>query len=77
MAETELERRMVFARQAAARAWCAKETEKTEMDSILAEEFAKILVEYMYMPKLGCATTRELLAEITARTDDLDYKTIG
>jgi len=70
------EERMGIARQEAARAWCEERTAHIEMDSVLAEEFAKILVEHMYAPHLGCATTRELLAELAARIDDLGYRTI-
>lgn len=36
-----------FARQVAARAWCGKTTSGKEMDVDLAEEFAKILYDYM------------------------------
>lgn len=72
----EKERRLVFARELAATAWCKAKTKKKAMDVLLAEEFAKILVEEMYAPNLGCATTRELLKELTARSN-LDYSTIG
>jgi len=65
----EHERRMKFARQAAAAAWCANETSDREMDTVLAEEFAKILVAHMYAPHLGCATTGDLLDEVKARVD--------
>jgi hypothetical protein len=73
--EEEYERRMAFARGKAAQAWCGDKTRYTEMDSDLAEEFAKILVEEMYAPHLGCATTEELLSEVAARVD-LDYATV-
>jgi len=69
-------RRLGFAREEVAKAWCTKKTEKKEMDTELAGEFAKILVEHIYAPHLGCATTKELIDEITSRIDDLDYKTI-
>ena len=49
----EHERRMVFARQEAAQAWCKEKTASTEMDAALAEEFAKILVVHMYAPHMG------------------------
>ena len=79
MNEKEYERRMVFARQEAATAWCQEKTKGKTMDAELAEEFAKILVVRMYEPKLGCATTRELIDEIKARVEmdgKLGYRTI-
>jgi len=69
------ERRMNFARQEAAKAWCAEKTRDKTMDAELAEEFAKILVDHMYAPHLGCATTGEIIEELKGRSD-LDYKTI-
>lgn len=69
------EERLSFAREEAAKAWCGGKTSIKEMDVELTEEFAKILVGHMYKPHLGCATTGELLNEITARVD-LKYKTI-
>ena len=75
----ELERRMVYAREEAATAWCKNKTKKKIMDVTLAEAFAEILVKHMYEVHLGCATTRELLSEIRARIElsnkNLDYKT--
>jgi len=68
-----------LARQRAAHAWCTPETEHIEMDVILGEAFADILEEECSKPRLGCATTREILEELTARTEvngQLDYKTI-
>ena len=62
-----LQSKMKFAREKAAQAWCAGTTRNKEMDVDLAEEFAKILVEEMYSPHLGCATTKELLDEIQTR----------
>jgi len=76
LSKRELNRRMKFARQRAAQAWCDKATEKLVFDSVLAESFSKLLVEDMYAPHLGCATTGEMLEEISARVD-LDYKTLG
>ena len=79
MKKEELERRMVFARQEAATAWCGEKTKGDVMDVDLAEEFAKILVKHMYAPKLGCATTREILEELKVRIEmdgKLDYRTI-
>lgn len=76
MKKEEYERRMVFARQEVAKAWCGEKTSNKTMDADLAEEFAKILVVHMYEPYLGCATTGDLIEELKARSD-LDYKTIG
>ena len=76
ISQEEVERRMRFAREKAAQAWCDPTTSDREMDVALAEAFAKILVEEMYAPHLGCATTREILTEISARVD-LEYKTVG
>jgi len=66
---------MVFARMQAACAWCAPSTEHIEMNCVLAEEFAKILVKEMYAPHLGCVSTGELLQEIQSRSD-LAYRTV-
>ena len=71
MSKKENERRMVFARERAAKAW------KGTMHPQLLEAFTEILVVYMYEPHLGCASTRELIDEVTARIDDLDYKPVG
>ena len=60
----------------AAQAWCAPSTQNTTMDSDLAIEFARILDEIRSKPWLGNATTRELLEELSTRSD-LDYKTTG
>ena len=79
MDKKEHERRMGFARQEAAAAWCGKNTSGITMDAELAEEFARILIDHMYAPHLGCATTKELFGEIMARIEvrgDLNYKTI-
>lgn len=79
MDKKEKERRMGFAREKAAQVWCEKKMENKVMDIELAEEFAKILVVQMYEPKLGCATTRELIEELKARiemNENLDYRTI-
>lgn len=67
MKKKEYERRMVFARQKAAEAWCGEKTSSKTMDVDLAEEFAWILVVQMYEPHLGCARTSDLQAEINAR----------
>lgn len=74
--QTEKERRMEFARGRAAQAWCVKSTENKVMDVELAEAFAEILVIEMYEPRLGCATTGQLLDELSARSN-LDYKTVS
>jgi hypothetical protein len=74
--EREHDRRMGFARGKAAEAWCTPTTKSIVFDPILAEEFAEILCKEMYEPHLGCATTGELLKELEARFDDLDYRTI-
>ena len=68
--------RMQMARELAAQAWCKEKTKDKTMDTDLAESFAEILVQEMYDPHLGCATTEELLNEIKARVD-LKYKTIN
>jgi len=77
--EDEYERRMTFARQNAAQAWCVEGlTSGKQMDPKLAEAFAKILVFHMYEPHMGLVTTREILNELTVRTEihgNLDYKT--
>ena len=79
MKKEEHERRMNFALQLAATAWCGEKTKSNVMDGDLAEEFAKILVVEMYKPRLGCATTREILEELKTRIEvdgQLDYRTI-
>ena len=76
MKKEEHERRMGFAREEAAKAWCGEITQHLTMDPELAEEFAKILVEHMYAPHLGCATTGEIIEELKARSN-LEYKTVG
>lgn len=75
----EYARRIVFARQEAAKAWCGEKSKDKTMDADLAEEFAKVLVDHMYAPKLGCATTGEILEELKTRIEmdgKLDYRTI-
>lgn len=69
------ERRLRFAREIAAQVWCRPDTSSIPMDVVLAEAFAQVLVEEMYAPHLGCATTKELIDEISARSD-LSYKTV-
>lgn len=72
---TITERRLTYAREKAAQVWCKSATSHKVMDCELAEEFARTLLEEMYKPNLGCATTRELLDELAARSD-LNYRTI-
>ncbi len=74
--EQEFNRRMDFARFRTAQAWCTEETKEIVMIPQLAEAFARILVEEMYSPKLGCATTEEIIDELKARVD-CHYSTIG
>lgn len=76
MEKEEHERRLGFARKEAAKAWGVEKTKDKTMDPELAEEFAKILVEHMYAPHLGCATTGEIIEELKARSN-LEYKTVG
>ena len=63
-----------LAMERAAQAWCMPETEKTVMDVQLCCEFAKILDAELWNPHLGCATTKQLLDELAARSN-LEYKT--
>lgn len=58
----------------AAQAWCVAGTSRMEMQPELAFEFARILERETRVPRLGCATTRELLDELRARSD-LNYRT--
>jgi hypothetical protein len=69
----------LLARETAAQAWCTKKNEKKIMDPELAEAFADILDKETNIPRLGCATTKEMLEEITARikmSGELDYRTV-
>ncbi len=72
---------MILCRQYATQAWCKRNTSNIEMHNVLCEEFAKILHYQIYEEShLGTVTTRELLAELTARIEvsgELDYKTVG
>jgi len=71
---------LIRAREKAAQAWCSSETRHLEMIPELAEVFADMLVDCWAEARLGNATTRELLEEITARIEmdgQLDYKTTG
>lgn len=65
---------------AIARGWCHPKNESKTMDSDLAmaiaEEVETLLKTDDY-PKLGCATTRQLIDEICARLNlSLEYRTI-
>ena len=63
-----------LSRERAALAWCTEKTRKIEMDVDLAEAFAEILDDVCSQPRLGHATTSELIEELKARVD-LQYKT--
>ena len=68
-----------IARRKAARAWTQPTTEKMVMIPELAEAFAEILDEIMDQPRLGCATTSQLIDEIQARIaidGRLEYRTV-
>lgn len=67
---------------AVARGWGSSKNEKKVMDVDLATAIS-VEVKKLFVankePKLGCATTRQLLAEIKARIEidgKLDYRTI-
>ena len=69
----------MLATEKAAHVWCQKETEQCVMDVAIGNAFARVLVEEMYTPHLGCATTEELLAELKARAKvdgSLGYSTV-
>ena len=63
-------------------AWTTPETQHITLDTALGVAFADIVDEIwaeVAKPNLGCATTRELIEEITARIEidgNLDYRTI-
>lgn len=63
-----------LAMERSAQAWCMPETEKIVMDVKLCCEFAKILDSELWNPHLGCATTQQLIDELSARSN-LNYKT--
>lgn len=78
---------MESSREKAAQAWCKPSTHSIEMIPELAEAFAEIIEEIWSHPWMGNATTRELLAEISARFETgvcyhdtnkspLDYRTV-
>jgi hypothetical protein len=73
---------------AVARGWCAPANVSKKMDSDLALAISEEIWNLLHQPNLGCATTRQLLAEITARIEvggcdstvigvsALDYRTV-
>lgn len=70
-------------RGAVARGWgYPKNAEKVidvDLGDAISLEVKKLFVAFRE-PQLGCATTRELLVELTARAEvngSIDYKTIG
>lgn len=66
-------------RDAVARGWCYDINSNKEMDANLAEAISQEVHKLFIAdkePYLGCATTKELLDEIAARSD-LDYKTVN
>jgi len=70
---------MELARQMIAVAWCSDKNKHKEMDVDLAEDCAIILNKAMNEPRLGLATTGELIDEIKARCEIdgvLGYKTV-
>ena len=68
--------------EAVARGWCHPKNENKIVDVDLAEAIRDEINELRRSdiePKLGCATTGQLLAEIKARIEidgKLDYRTI-
>ena len=73
------EEKIQYAREKVAQAWCKEKTKHKDMDPSLAEEFAKILIQEMYAPHLGCAMTKELIDEVKTRIEmdgKLHYMTI-
>jgi hypothetical protein len=73
---------------AVARGWCAPATENKVMDAELAMAITDEVWNLLNPPNLGCATTRQLLEELTARIEvggfdpssigksALDYRTV-
>ena len=67
------------AKERAKQAWCQPTTNNKVMDIELAEAFAEILDEVWSKPRLGNATTGELVDEIRTRIEmdgRLEYRTI-
>lgn len=68
------------ARMYVAQAWCQENTKMKVMDSVIAEEFAKILSVQTSVPRLGLATTEQLLQEVMERIkydDERDNGAMG
>jgi hypothetical protein len=65
-----------LSREKAAQAWCKEKTKGKVMDPDLCEAFAKILEDVWSKPWLGNATTGELIEELKARIEDLNYRTV-
>jgi len=66
--------------QVASRAWCTPKTERIEMDPVLAEAVADLIVEETSVPLLGNATNADLINELAARIEihwDLNYSTVS
>jgi len=60
----------------AAKAWCKSDTCMKIMDTTLCMAFAEILNEFGSKPHLGYATTKELIDELSARSN-LSYRTMS
>lgn len=68
-----------WAIEKAAQCWCKPETEHVEMSTALATVFAELLEETRDKPRLGYATTAELIEEVRARIEldgMLGYSTV-
>jgi hypothetical protein len=71
---------LILIEQAISRGYCTSRNCKKILDPDLVEDMANEVFKANIFPQLGCATTRELLDEITARIEvdeKLDYKTIN
>jgi hypothetical protein len=64
-----------WAMERAAQAWCSNRTAMIPMDITLCMAFAEILEKEAIAPKLGLATTEELIDELKARVE-LTYSTV-
>lgn len=80
MAEPGTTERTAQIRGALARGYCHPNNADKVLDSDLIEAMAAELLTLLRTdecPRLGCATTRQLIDEVIARTDiDLNYRTI-
>lgn len=66
--------------EAVARGWCSPKNEHKVMDSDLAYAIVEEIVKINKTPNLGYATTRELLVELSARTEvdgSANYRTVS